>query len=243
MNLRFFSDSWCVYGSMKTDAASVPEAVRALSRMTQSVELHDLVGRAQSRDPGAISEIYDRYAHLILRYIYLRVSEHELAQDLTQEVFIKVIYGISRFEYRDEKSFLGWLYTIASNVLCSHQRRRRFSFTSFDLQGDLVDQRSQDNARTITDRVALQQAIGQLTKDQQQVLMLRFFADMSNNEIAKILQRTEGAIKSLQHRAIQSLQRILNTDSDDVHLFAATRTQSSTLIDPPLVSCEAPTGD
>jgi RNA polymerase sigma-70 factor (ECF subfamily) len=210
--------------------------------MSSPADLRDLVGRAQSRDSGAISDLYDRYAGMILRYIYLRVNEHELAQDLTQEVFIKVIHGIARFEYRDEKSFLGWLYTIASNVLSSHQRRRRLRSTSFDLQDDLVDQGSQDTARRITERVALQQAIGQLTKDQQQVLTLRFFADMSNSEIAGLLRRTEGAIKALQHRALQSLQRILNREADDVISDEPT-SQPIALAELSSVPLEGPTGD
>lgn len=183
--------------------------------MSPSDDLRDLVGRAQTRDPSAISELYDRFAGLMLRYISLRVAEHELAQDLTQEVFIKIIYGIGRFEYRDEKAFLGWLYTIAGNVLHSYQRRRRLQATPFGAQDDLIDQRSQDDARAITDRVMLQQAIGQLTKDQQQVLTLRFYADMSNSEIAKLLRRTEGAIKAIQYRALQSLQKILKREADD----------------------------
>jgi RNA polymerase sigma-70 factor (ECF subfamily) len=211
--------------------------------MLHPVDLRDLVGRAQSRDPVAVSELYDRYARLILRYIYLRVDEHELAQDLTQEVFIKVIHGIARFEYRDEKSFLGWLYTIAANVLHSHQRRRRLSSTPLELQEHLVDQRSQDNARTITDRVALQQAIGQLTKDQQQVLTLRFFADMSNSEIAEILRRTEGAIKALQHRAIQSLQRILNYEADELPALGPSAPHAVALAEISSVTLDAPTGD
>ena len=183
--------------------------------MPPSEDLRELVGRAKTRDPSAISELYDRYAGLLLRYIYVRVSEHELAQDLTQEVFIKVINGIERFEYRDEKAFLGWLYTIAANVLYSHQRRRRVVATPFDTRDDLIDQRTQDDARAITDRVALQQAIEQLTRDQQQVVALRFFADLSNSEIAGLLRRTEGAVKAIQHRAIQSLQKILDREAED----------------------------
>ncbi|NNJ09555.1 sigma-70 family RNA polymerase sigma factor [Chloroflexales bacterium ZM16-3] len=211
--------------------------------MLPSDELRDLIGRAQSRDPGAISEIYTLYARLILRYIYLRVGEHELAQDLTQEVFIKVIHGIARFEYRDEKSFLGWLYTIASNVLSSHQRRRRLSSTSFDLQNNLIDQRSQDTARTITDRVALQQAIEQLTTDQQQVLALRFFADMSNSEIAGLLRRTEGAIKALQHRAIHSLQRIMNREAEEYQISDSPAPAPGPFADLSPISLEGPSGD
>jgi RNA polymerase sigma-70 factor, ECF subfamily len=211
--------------------------------MPPPADLSDLVGRAQSRDPGAISELYDRYAGMILRYIYLRVDEHELAQDLTQEVFIKVIHGIARFEYRDEKSFLGWLYTIASNVLSSHQRRRRLRSTSFDSQEDLIDQGSQDNARTITDRVALQQALGQLTKDQQQVVALRFFADMSNSEIAGLLRRTEGAIKALQHRALQSLQRILNREAEELYYSGDAPAAPIVLAELSSMPLEGPTGD
>jgi RNA polymerase sigma-70 factor (ECF subfamily) len=184
--------------------------------MASTEDLRDLISRAKTRDPGAISELYDRYAGLVLRYIYLRVTEHELAQDLTQEVFIKIIHGIERFEYRDEKALLGWLYTIAANVLHSYQRRRRVVSTPFDTRDDLIDQRSQNDAHMITDRVALQQAIEQLTHDQQQVLALRFFADLSNSEIAGILRRTEGAVKAIQYRAIQSLQKILNREAEDL---------------------------
>ncbi|NTU81011.1 MAG: sigma-70 family RNA polymerase sigma factor [Chloroflexales bacterium] len=183
--------------------------------MPSTEDLRELIGRAKTRDPGAISDLYGRYAGLVLRYIYIRVAEHELAQDLTQEVFIKIINGIERFEYRDEKAFLGWLYTIAANVLHSHQRRRRVVSTPFDTRDDLIDHRSQDDAHMITDRVALQQALEQLTRDQQQVLALRFFADMSNSEIAGILRRTEGAVKAIQHRALQSLQKILNREAED----------------------------
>jgi RNA polymerase sigma-70 factor, ECF subfamily len=187
-------------------------------------DLRELIQRAKARDATAISELYQRYAGLVLRYIYLRVAEHELAQDLTQEVFIKIIHGIGRFEYRDEKAFLGWLYTIAANVLSSHMRRRRVLATPFDPRDELIDQRSQDDARTITDRVAIQQALGQLTPDQQQVVALRFFADMSNSEIAGILQRTEGAIKAIQHRALQSLQKILRREAEEPGLPAPAHT-------------------
>lgn len=202
--------------------------------MLTSEDLRELIQRAQQRDASAISELYGHYAGAILRYIYLRVSEHELAQDLTQEVFIKVIHGIERFEYRDEKSFLGWLYTIAANVLSSHMRRRRVLSTPFDPHADLVDQRSQDDARTITDRVAIQQALGQLTPDQQQVVTLRFFADMSNSEIAGMLKRTEGAVKAIQHRALQSLQRILRREVEEPVLAFPERERGPGLVLPDL---------
>lgn len=178
------------------------------------MDLPNLIESAQSGDVGAISELYDRYASMILRYLVVRVYEHELAQDLTQEVFIRIIKGIGQFTYRDEKSFLGWLYTIAGNVLNSYHRRKRVLATPLDQQVEVVDVRRSDDVRMAFDRIVLQQAIEQLTDDQQQVLMLRFFADMTNSEIATALNRTEGAIKALQYRALQNLHQILLHDED-----------------------------
>lgn len=173
------------------------------------LELPAIIAQAQRGDPNAFGELYGKYAGLILRYLYVRVRDQEGAQDLTQEVFVRVIKGIGGFEYRGEKSFLGWLYTIANNVLIGQARRKRAISTPLDQSIELIDPRGQDDVISIYDRVSLQQAISQLTQDQQQVLTLKFFADMTNNEIAATIGRTEGAVKALQHRALQSLQQIM----------------------------------
>ncbi|HEX9442215.1 MAG TPA: sigma-70 family RNA polymerase sigma factor [Roseiflexaceae bacterium] len=173
------------------------------------LELPKVIAQAQMGDSGAFGEIYAKYAGLILRYLYVRVRDQEGAQDLTQEVFVRVIKGIGGFEYRGEKSFLGWLYTIANNVLIGQARRKRAISTPLDESIEVIDPRGQEEVLSIYDRVSLQQAISQLTQDQQQVLTLKFFADMTNNEIATAIGRTEGAVKALQHRALQSLQQIL----------------------------------
>jgi RNA polymerase sigma-70 factor, ECF subfamily len=180
------------------------------------LELPRIIARAQAGDAGAFGELYARYAGMILRYLYVRVHEQESAQDLTQEVFVRVIKGISGFEYRGEKSFLGWLYTIAGNVMIGQARRKRAISTPLDDNLELVDPRGQEAVHSIYDRVALQQAIGQLTADQQQVLTLKFFADMTNQEIANVIGRSEGAVKALQHRALHALQQILEREARDL---------------------------
>jgi RNA polymerase sigma-70 factor (ECF subfamily) len=96
------------------------------------LELRGIITRAKSGDVGAFGELYSRYASLILRYLYARLREQESAQDLTQEVFVRVIKGIGGFEFRGEKSFLGWLYTIAGNVLIGQARRKRAISTPLD---------------------------------------------------------------------------------------------------------------
>ena len=178
------------------------------------LELPRIIARAKAGDAGAFGELYSRYAGLILRYLYVRVHEQDGAQDLTQEVFVRVIKGIAGFEYRGEKSFLGWLYTIAGNVLIGQARRKRAISTPLDESLELVDPHGQDAVHSIFDRVALEQAIAQLTEDQQQVLTLKFFADMTNQEIASTIGRSEGAVKALQHRALHALQQILERERE-----------------------------
>src|SRR5687768_1284030 len=130
------------------------------------LELRRIITQAKSGDTGAFGELYTRYAGMILRYLYARLREQESAQDLTQEVFVRVIKGIAGFEYRGEKSFLGWLYTIAGNVLIGQARRKRAVSTPLDESIEIVDPRGQEEVLSIYDRVALQQAISQLTLDQ-----------------------------------------------------------------------------
>lgn len=181
-------------------------------------ELPTMIAKAQAGDAGAFGDLYSRYAGLILRYLYIRTREQELAQDLTQEVFVRVIKGIGSFEYRGEKSFLGWLYTIAGNVLIGQVRRKRAISTPLDESLEIADPRGQEAVLSIFDRVSLMHAIGQLTDDQQQVLTLRYFGDMTNQEIAASTGKTEGAVKALQHRALQALQQILDRESGETPL-------------------------
>jgi RNA polymerase sigma-70 factor (ECF subfamily) len=178
-------------------------------------ELPKIIASAQAGDAGAFGDLYTRYAAVILRYLYVRTREQEAAQDLTQEVFVRVIKGISGFEYRGEKSFLGWLYTIAGNVLIGQARRKRAISTPLDESAEIADPRGQEAVLSVFDRVSLQHAISQLTGDQQQVLTLRYFADMTNQEIAVSTGKTEGAVKALQHRALLALQQILERETGE----------------------------
>lgn len=178
-------------------------------------ELPRIIAQAQAGDVGAFTELYTRYAGHILRYLYGRIREPEAAQDLTQEVFLRVLKGIGGFEYRGEKSFLGWLYTIAGNVLIGQARRKNPISTPLDDGVEIADPHGQEAVHSISERLALRQAIGRLTEDQQQVLVLKFFADMTNNEIAQTIGRSEGAVKALQHRALNALQLILEQEAQE----------------------------
>jgi len=178
--------------------------------MPSSIDLPSVIARAKEGQPQAIRELYDVYADSVRRYCYVRLGDLEAAQDCVQEVFVCIWKGVKTFEYRGDLSFTAWLYTIANNVLVSYVRKRkRAEQVSLTPELNLTDPKSFDTARTICDRLALREAISKLTIEQQQVITLKFFVGLSNLEIAAAVDRTEGAVKALQHRAINRLQQML----------------------------------
>lgn len=178
--------------------------------MPSSSDLSSAIRRAREGQPQALREIYDVYAELLFRYCYNRLHDAEAAQDCVQEIFMKAWKGIKTFEERCEHSLTAWLYTIANHVVVSylrkHNRRRALSLSA-ELQPDIAQ--ITDLAGTICDRLALRQAISQLTDEQQHVITLKFFVGLSNREISMVVRRSEGAVKALQYRALGRLLRLL----------------------------------
>jgi RNA polymerase sigma-70 factor (ECF subfamily) len=178
--------------------------------MPSSSDLSSAIRRAREGQPQALREIYDVYADLLFRYCYSRLHDTEAAQDCVQEIFMKVWKGIKTFEERCEHSLTAWLYTIANHVVVSylrkHNRRRSLSLSA-ELQPDTAQ--LTDLASTICDRLALRQALSQLTNEQQHVITLKFFVGLSNREIGVVVRRSEGAVKALQYRALGRLLRLL----------------------------------
>jgi RNA polymerase sigma-70 factor (ECF subfamily) len=168
--------------------------------------------RARANDEEALGELYDLYAPRIYGYIFRRVQDAQVAEDLTGEVFVRVLQAI-RSEQFWHTSFRAWLYRIAHNLVVDHYRRRpptpalaldeRLVAASDDLDSALADTLS---------RQRLQAAIGRLTPDQQQVLVLRFGEQLSARDVAEIVGKSVGAVEALQHRAIATLRRILEED-------------------------------
>lgn len=172
----------------------------------------ELVMRAKSGDHGAVTQIYERYAPAIYRYIYFRVGEAELAEDLQAEVFLRMLEGIQRYEDRGWP-ISAWLYRIAHDRTVDTIRRRRkrhhIPFESWEGSCEGPEQ------VTIVqlEHEELRRTLEHLTAEQRKVIMLRFMADMSVQEVAQTLGRTEGSVKALQHRGLQSLARHLEAST------------------------------
>lgn len=168
-----------------------------------------LIQRAKQGDPAAFAEIYEHCQPLIYRYIFYQLGDATTAEDLTSEVFIRLVEKIDRFTYRG-RPLLAWLYTIARNLVTDHRRRAgktqpltpdsQLTDEAVDIEGSVLGKLTQRR---------LASAITQLTEDQRQVILLRFIEGLDNATVATMLGKSVNSIKALQHRALDSLRRIL----------------------------------
>ncbi len=185
--------------------------VRHVTRGIPTV--HDelaLLARARKLDPDALAEIHDLYYAPIFRYVAFRVGDRELAEDLTSEVFARLLSAL-RDHTSPRNTLRGWLYGVAARVVSDHHRKQyRTPETELDESIISRDANPAELVETLMTHEDLRRAMRQLTEEQQHVLGLRFGYDMSIQEVARILGKTEGAVKQLQARAIAALARRLS---------------------------------
>jgi len=176
----------------------------------------DIVARAQSGDADAFGELYDRYVDVVYRYIYYRVSNATLAEDLTSETFIRALRRITSYTWQG-RDFGAWLVTIARNLIADHFKsgRYRLEVATSDLVEAGADRREDGPENEVLSAItneALLEAVKALGPEQQECISLRFLQGMSVAETAAIMGKNEGAIKALQYRAVKSLSRLLPED-------------------------------
>ncbi len=174
-----------------------------------------LLPACQRGEAAALETLYDLYADRIYRYILVRMGDRDLAADLTTEVFIRLLRHIGGFRVnrrRPAASFSAWVYRIAANLVTDH-RRQMGRLSVVDLSEDLWRPTDELEPHHHAERNELlgnlQEAINRLSEDQRLVILGKFGEGMSNAEVAAWLGKTEGAVKSLQHRALQALGKLL----------------------------------
>lgn len=177
----------------------------------QDVDDIDLLKNAQDGEAEAFGELYERYAEPIFRFLYAHVDDRLDAEDLTEEVFLKVWRSVSN--YRDQGiPFLAFLFKIARNTLIDHYRRsgkteQPVSMEDITLQDDGAD--PGEEAIANLEHAEIRQLLNQLRDDYRTVLALRFLSDLSPEETALTMGRSPGAIRVLQHRAIAAVRNLL----------------------------------
>jgi len=173
----------------------------------------DVIERARSGDRAAFAELYDSFVDSVYRYLLYRVREPSDAEDLTSEVFTRAFANIHRYRWQG-KSFLAWLYTIARNAVTDRRRRER-PMVDLDTAFGVAEEGPTAHDRAVHGEQvqALRGAVKHLTSEQQQVLSLRFEANLSSRQVAKLLGKNEGAIRALQFRALGRLRKILRDEA------------------------------
>ena len=182
--------------------------------MVEPADEAGLVERAKT-DPVAFGELYERYVTRIYNYIYYRTGNEHDAEDLTARVFFRALEHIDRYTARG-LPFSAWLYRIAHNLVANWYRdRSRQKVTPLDevVVNGLWAEAPEAVAENREERERLLGAIRGLPGERQQLLLLKFVERMSNAEIGQVMDRTEGAVKSLYHRTLVSLRYDLNSIS------------------------------
>jgi RNA polymerase sigma-70 factor, ECF subfamily len=190
--------------------ASGPTRTTPLNQRASSQQLRRLVEQAQQGDRDALEELYLLHFDRIYSYLHMSVGNRHDAEDLTTQVFVRMLESIGKFRWRSAP-FSAWLFRIAHNLAMDHFRaNKRWQSEEEVPEPDPGEgSAAEEEALESIGRQSMLQLIEKLSHEQQQVLTLKFVFNFSNADAATILDKTDGAIKSLQHRALASLQRQL----------------------------------
>jgi RNA polymerase sigma-70 factor, ECF subfamily len=168
-----------------------------------------LVYKAKNGDKEAFGKLYQKYLDSIYRYIFFRVNQDKkIAEDLTQAVFYKALEKLDSFD-EEIAGFRPWIYKIAHNLVIDHYRNFRQTTTLNEMLAD-EDHKFEEKILQNMQVQNIYKAMNkELTEEQKQIIILKFVNDLSNKEIALILNKNEEAIRSLQYRALQNLRKTI----------------------------------
>jgi RNA polymerase sigma-70 factor, ECF subfamily len=171
--------------------------------------LMQLIASARAGSEQAFTELYDLYFEKIYRFIFFRVGHKEVAEDLTEDTFIKVFRSLPSLN--QESSFESWLYQIARNKVIDYYRSKRQVVpleeveNTLEYETNVIDIVNLENQQKIFIKL-----LKELTSEQQTVIKLKFLENLDNDKIAAIMNKNEGAIRVIQHRAITKLKDLIS---------------------------------
>lgn len=180
-------------------------------------EINELIQRAQRGDQAAIAALYEAHAQKIYRYVVYRVPTVHDAEDLTAEVFVRMVEGLPTYRIT-EAPFEAWLYRIAAARIADwYRRHKRHPQVELTETLKTSDPQPEDNILREQEIDTLREAVQQLNEEQQSVLILRFVERRSHEETAEIMGKSVSAVKSIQHRALTRLASILGSEGKVRH--------------------------
>jgi RNA polymerase sigma-70 factor, ECF subfamily len=174
----------------------------------------EVVVRAVEGDQEAFGDLYEKYLDAIFRYIYYRVNNHHEAEDLTETVFLKAWEALGSYRVSNVP-FRAWLYRIAHNLVVDLYRTQKVEAPLDGQIGFSADGHNPEEQVAWLERTEqLMDAMAELDEDHRQVLSLRFISELSHAETAYIMNRSQGAVRVLQHRALIALRYCLKDRSE-----------------------------
>jgi len=170
-----------------------------------------LVNAAQAGDMAAYGELFELYFDMVFRFVLFRTGDRALAEDLSSETFVRALRRISSVSYQG-RDIGAWFVTIARNLIFDHVKSSRYRLES--TTSDIVElspstHGPEQQVLNLATNEELLRCVRKLNADQQECISLRFLQGLSVAETAKIMDRNEGAVKALQHRAVRRLAQLL----------------------------------
>jgi len=177
-------------------------------------KIEPLVEQAQKGDADAFGEIYDELVKPIYRYIYYRVDP-QIAEDLTEETFLKAWKALPKYK-KTKHPFSAWIFRIAHNLICDYYRKNK---TTSEIDENMADEKPNAGPKELMNlklnQIKLRKAIKQLPENYQQVIILKYINEEENPIIAKTIGKSEGAVRTLQFRALEKLRGLLSEKKGD----------------------------
>jgi RNA polymerase sigma-70 factor (ECF subfamily) len=188
------------------------------NRSNAGIEVQELILRCQRGDELAIGSLVRRYQNYVFRLCYLVMRNEQDAEDMTQETFIRAFRALPRFEIRNDSSFEAWLYRIAVNACRSRMRRKWYQVLPWPNPApDVVASPEERPDRLLVkdqERNEMLDAIYSLGEKHRLVVILRYYAGLTNEEIAKALSIPSGTVRSRLHTARRRLKVLLANNEE-----------------------------
>ncbi|MBE0428755.1 MAG: sigma-70 family RNA polymerase sigma factor [Thermoleophilia bacterium] len=186
-------------------------------RKPEKHKLKKLAQRAQKGNAEAFGQIYDQLHNQVYAYVLRQVRSRTDAEDIVAEIFLSAWRNMDRFDWKDA-GLEPWLFRIARNSVIDHFRRvgrSRESGLGEEIKERASGETVEDAAETAWRQRELLAAIDRLSDEQRQVVLLRLVANLSSRQIGEVLEKSEGAVKALQYRALTNLRDILEHENDE----------------------------
>lgn len=172
-----------------------------------------MVQRAIRGDEAAFAALYDMHMDRVYNHIYYRVPSQADAEDIVQEVFLKAWNAISKYRGTGA-SFVAWLIVIARNLIADYYKKRKklVSLEEMEASGGSIEAIPATMAETSLDQKEIREAVFRLKGDKQKVILMHFIDGFSYEEIARLLHKSEGAVRVIQYRALNDLRRMIGVE-------------------------------